>query len=244
MSSGLFRLSHLSSADPVYHRVRNEIVAAALPLADRLARRFSHRGEPIEDLSQVARLGLIKAVDHYDVARGSGFTRFAVPSILGELKRHFRDRGWLIRVPRRLQETRLAVNQAAVSLTQRLGREPTVDDYAAELGVPSGQVRDAIDCGGAYDGVSLHSPAFRESSDELADLLGDDDHGIDNVDNRMTLRPLLRQLPLREQRILSMRYGQDMTQSQIAERVELSQMHVSRLLRHSLDTLRKGLMAV
>ena len=237
----LARLAGLEHDDPEYTTVRNTVVCKALPLADRLARRFAHRGESMDDLSQVARLGLVKSVDHFDNSRGTGFTRFATPSILGELKRHFRDKGWLIRVPRRLQETRLAMNRVALTLTQRLGREPTPADFARELDIPVAQVRDGIDCGAAYDGVSLQSPLHRDSGDELGDTVGDRDPAMDVVEDRVRLGPALRSLPQRERRILAMRFADDMTQSQIAERVELSQMHVSRLLRSSLAKLRAAL---
>lgn len=237
----LARLSQLPRTDQRYHRLRNEIVSQAMPLADRLARRFEHRGEPLEDLTQVARLGLVKSVNNFDPERGTGFTRFAVPSILGEIKRHFRDKGWLIRVPRRLQETRLAINKATLDLTQQLEREPTVDDLAAALDIPAEQVRAGLECSGAYDGVSMHTPARRGSDEELVDFFGACDPELETVENRVTLSPLLRQLPQRERRILAMRYARDMTQAQIAEQIDLSQMHVSRLLRQSLDTLRAGL---
>lgn len=132
----LERMERLKKTDPRRRALRNTVVQRALPLADRLARRFEHRGQPLEDLTQVARLGLINAVDNFKCGRGGGFTHFAVPSILGELKRHFRDKGWLVRVPRRLQETRLAFNEASKDLSQRLGRSPTLEDYAEYLSMP------------------------------------------------------------------------------------------------------------
>ncbi|HIV58815.1 MAG TPA: SigB/SigF/SigG family RNA polymerase sigma factor [Candidatus Stackebrandtia faecavium] len=243
LAPDLERLSRLPRKDPQAMSLRNSIVEKATPLADRLARRFDHRGEPLDDLTQVARLGLVKAVDNYKPQRASGFTRFAIPSIMGELKRHFRDKGWMVRVPRHLQETRLAINKSATELTQQLGREPTVDDYAQRLSLSSTQVRAGMDCTSAYDAVSLESPAHRDSSDELGDTIGHDDKGLELAETRLALLPLLNKLQPRERQILAMRYGQDLTQSQIAAKVHLSQMHVSRLLRQSLTKLRADLNA-
>ncbi len=239
----LERLSRLRGKDSQAIGLRNSIVEAATPLADRLARRFDHRGEPLDDLTQVARLGLVKAVDNYKPQRAAGFTRFAIPSILGELKRHFRDKGWMVRVPRHLQETRMAINKSATDLTQQLGREPTIDDYARKLSLSRAEVRAGMDCTGAYDAVSLESPAHRDSSDELGDTIGHDDKGLELAETRLALLPLLNKLQPRERQILAMRYGQDLTQSQIAAKVHLSQMHVSRLLRQSLTKLRTDLNA-
>lgn len=235
----LEQLSRLDESDPRRHRLRNTVVRKAMPLADRLARRFDHRGQPLEDLTQVARLGLINAVDNYDCCRGRGFTRFAVPSILGELKRYFRDKGWLVRVPRRLQESRLAFNEAAKVLSQRLGRTPTVADYAEYLSITPDQVRETLECAGAYDGVSLQAPAHRDSAEELVDSLGAGDPELRHAESRALLRPALTDLPERERRILALRFVDDLHQSEIAERVGLSQMHVSRLLRQTLGTLRE-----
>lgn len=235
----LERMEHLKKTDPRRRRLRNTVVQRALPLADRLARRFEHRGQPLEDLTQVARLGLINAVDNYSCERGKGFTRFAVPSILGELKRHFRDKGWLVRVPRRLQETRLAYNEATKVLTQRLGRSPTLEDYADYLEVPVEQVREGIECASAYDGVSLQTPAHRDSAEELADSIGGFDPALKCAEARQLLRPAVRNLPERERRILALRFVEDLHQSEIANRVGLSQMHVSRLLRQTLGKLRE-----
>jgi RNA polymerase sigma-B factor len=237
----LDRMARLPGGDPARKRLRNDVVERAMPLADRLARRFEHRGESIDDLTQVARLGLVKSVNNFNAERGTGFTRFAVPSILGEIKRHFRDKGWLIKVPRRLQETRLALNSASRELSQKLGREPTVEDFAEYLSIPVAQVRAGMDCVGAYDGVSLQAPAHRDSDAQVADSIGAADPDMACVETRQSLRPLIMQLSARERRILAMRFGEDLTQSQIADRVGLSQMHVSRLLRQSLAKLRQGL---
>ncbi|HZE41507.1 MAG TPA: SigB/SigF/SigG family RNA polymerase sigma factor [Stackebrandtia sp.] len=237
----LEELVELPRRDPHRRRLRNSVVESAMPLADRLARRFEHRGEPLEDLTQVARLGLINAVDNFKTGRGAGFTRFAVPSILGEIKRYFRDKGWMVRVPRRLQETRLAFNESCWHLPQRLGRTPTVEEHAAYLGLPVEQVRAGIDCVNAYEATSLQIPAHQDSSTQLAEALGDDDPAMASAEARMLLRPLIEELPERERRILVLRFVDDLRQTEIAQRVGLSQMHVSRLLRQILTRLRAGL---
>lgn len=241
VQSDLERLARLPRTDPKRTALRNSIVEQVMPLADRLARRFERRGEPLEDLMQVARLGLVKAVNNFDAQRGTGFSRFAVPSISGELKRHFRDKGWMVRVPRHLQETRLAINKSTVELSQKLGREPTVDDFAARLSMSPEQIRAGMNCTSAYDAVSLHTPAYRDSSEELGDSLGDRDPGMELAETRVSLRPLIQRLSPRERRILAMRFADDLTQAQIANQVKLSQMHVSRVLRQTLSTLRDGL---
>ena len=234
----LERLQGLAENDPRHRELRNRVVGQALPLADRLARRFANRGEPLEDLTQVARLGLVNAADHYRTERGCGFTRYAVPSILGEIKRHFRDRGWMVRVPRRLQETRLALNEATGRLAQQLGRSPTVADYAEYLEVSEDQVRAAMQCADAYDAVSLQSPAHRDSPEELAEALGASDPELASAEVRQLLRPAIRELEPRERTILALRYLHDLHQSEIGRRVGLSQMHVSRLLQRTLRRLR------
>jgi RNA polymerase sigma-B factor len=223
---------------PEHQLLRAQIVQELLPFAERLARRFQHRGEPLDDLIQVARLALIKAVDGYDATRGSGFFSYAVPTIVGELKRHFRDKGWGMRVPRALQERRMDIVKAADELTQKLGRIPTDADLAEQLKLTEAEVRDGRNCGRAYAPLSLHTPTGDESGAEIADLLGDVDPAIELVEYRESLRPLIARLPQRQQRILAMRFGDNMTQSQIAAQVDLSQMHVSRLLSQSLSQLR------
>ncbi|GAA4906822.1 RNA polymerase sigma-B factor [Stackebrandtia albiflava] len=236
-------LADASGDDREREALRHDIIEHAMPLADRLARRFDHRGVPLEDLTQVARLGLVKAVDGFTTRRGTAFSRFAIPTILGELKRHFRDKGWIIRVPRRLQETRLAINEATSYLHQRLGRTPTVDDYATHLGIPAEQVRAGMACVHAYDAISLQSPAHPGSEEELSEFIGGEDPAMTTAETRTALGPIIAQLPERERRILAMRYADDLTQAQIADRVKLSQMHVSRLLRQTLAKLREGLRA-
>jgi RNA polymerase sigma-B factor len=224
-------------------RVRERLVEMYLPLAEHLARRFRHRGEPLEDLVQVASLALLKSIDGFDTARGAAFTSYAIPMIVGELKRHFRDKGWDVRVPRRLQELRLEIGKVSGDLAQQLGRSPTVADLAANLGVGEEEVIEALDCAQAYRALSLHAPVTgEESAGELVDLLGDADPGLETVENRAALRPLLATLPQREQRIIAMRFFGNLTQSQIAAELGISQMHVSRLLAHALGVLRKGLL--
>ncbi len=229
------------SAD--HARVRDRLIEMYLPLAEYLARRFRNRGELQDDLNQVANLGLIKSVDGYDVTRGAAFTSYAIPMIVGELKRHFRDKGWDVRVPRRLQELRLEITKASSDLAQSLGRSPTVADLAAELCVTEEEIIEGLDSAHAYRALSLHAPvAGEEATTELVDLLGDVDHDLENVEDREALRPLIARLPAREQKIIAMRFFGNMTQSQIAEELGISQMHVSRLLAHALAVLREGLL--
>jgi RNA polymerase sigma-B factor len=225
-------------------RVRERLIELYLPLAEYLARRFRNRGEPLDDLAQVANLGLIKSVDGYDLDRGAAFTSYAIPMIVGELKRHFRDKGWDVRVPRRLQELRLEITKATSELAQRLGRSPTVGDIAQHLEVSEEDVIEGLDSGHAYRALSLHAPvAGDEATTELADLLGGLDPDLEGVEDREALRPLIAKLPQREQRIIAMRFFGNMTQSQIAGELGISQMHVSRLLSHALGALRSGLLA-
>lgn len=220
-------------------RVRARLIEMYIPLAEYLARRFRNRGEPLDDLVQVANLGLIKSVDGYDVTRGAAFTSYAIPMIVGELKRHFRDKGWDVRVPRRLQELRLEITKASGDLAQQLGRSPTVADLAAHLKVSEEDIIEGLDSAHAYRALSLHAPvAGEEATTELMDLIGDVDRDMENVEDREALRPLIAKLPVREQKIIAMRFFGNMTQSQIAAELGISQMHVSRLIRRSLDDMR------
>jgi RNA polymerase sigma-B factor len=239
----LSALADLPPDSPDRARVRRRLIELYLPLAEYLARRFRNRGEPLDDLAQVANLGLIKSVDGYDVDRGAAFTSYAIPMIVGELKRHFRDKGWDVRVPRRLQELRLEITKATSELAQRLGRSPTVRDIAEHLGVSEEDVIEGLDSGHAYRALSLQAPvAGDEATTELADLLGGLDPDLEGVEDREALRPLIAKLPQREQRIIAMRFFGNMTQSQIAGELGISQMHVSRLLSHALGILREGLL--
>jgi RNA polymerase sigma-B factor len=239
----LARLANLDPQSDDHARLRARIIEDLLPLATHIANRFRNRGEPFDDLVQVANLALIKAVDGFDPERGVSFSSYAVPFIAGELKRHFRDRTWHIRVPRRLQELSLQINRATDELTQQLGRSPTVADLAAHLDVGEEETIEALEAAGAYHSLSLDAPAGGEDgSSTLVDLIGSEDTELAEVDARVALPPLLATLPVREQRILAMRFFGNLTQSQIAAEMGISQMHVSRLITKALATLRRALM--
>jgi len=240
----LILLHDLPVDGPDRERVRERVIEMHLPLAEYLARRFRNRGEPFDDLVQVANLGLIKSVDGYDADRGAAFTSYAIPMIVGELKRHFRDKGWDVRVPRRLQELRLEIGKVTGDLAQELGRSPTVADIAERLAVTEEDVIAGLDSGHAYRALSLQAPVQGEEPvTELGDLLGDLDPDMEHVEDREALRPLIAKLPPREQKIIALRFFGNLTQSQIAAQLGISQMHVSRLLSHSLVQLRQGLLA-
>ncbi|MGH3728532.1 MAG: RNA polymerase sigma factor SigF [Micromonosporaceae bacterium] len=241
----LNRLGDLPVHHPDRHWIRDRVANLCLPLAEHLAARFRNRGEPDDDLRQVAAVGLLKAIDGFDPTRGVDFSGYAVPTIVGELKRHFRDKGWTIRVPRRLQELKLDIARAVSTLTQNLQRSPSVTDIAGYLGCSEEDVLEGMDAAHAYSAISLAAPASSDTSSltTVADQLGFDDSALERVDDRATLRPLLAQLPEREQRIIAMRFFDNMTQSEIAENVGISQMHVSRLLTKSLRLLREGMLA-
>ena len=241
-TAGLARLAAMSAQDPRRPALRRAVVEDNLPLVHHLAQRFKGRGEPYDDLVQVGTIGLMNAIDRYDPSRGS-FTTFAVPTIVGEIRRHFRDRGWAMRIPRRVQDLGRRVSQAREALTHQLGRSPTVDEIARLLEVDPDLVLEALDTTAAYLTVPL--PAMADEGQigarGLADAEAGHDAGLELVEQREMLRPLLAQLPAREQRILELRFGRGMTQSRIASEVGLSQMHVSRLLAKSLGTLRREL---
>jgi RNA polymerase sigma-B factor len=239
----MFReLSGLSEESSDYERQRERIVQRCLPLADHIARRFDGRGEPREDLVQVARVGLVNAVNRFDVEAGSDFVSFAVPTIMGEVRRHFRDNSWSVKVPRRLKELHLRLGAATAELSQRLGRAPTASELAAELEMDREEVIEGLVAGSSYNTLSIDSGGGGdEEAPAIVDTLGDLDTGLDQIDNRETLRPLLAQLPERERTVLLLRFFESMTQTQIAERVGVSQMHVSRLLAKSLARLRDQL---
>ncbi|MGH2761455.1 MAG: SigB/SigF/SigG family RNA polymerase sigma factor [Thermoleophilaceae bacterium] len=228
-----------------YHRdgdlaAREELVVRLVPLARQLASRYRHAGEQHEDLVQVACLGLLKAVDRYQPERGAGFARYAVPTILGELKRHFRDRAWSVHVPRATQELVLKVGDALGTLPAKLGRAPRPRDVAEAVGAPVEEVLEAMEAATAYEAASLDAPrpgSDRHDAWTHADTLAEDDPGYERVEIGATLRGTLAALPARDRLILRLRFERDMTQAEIAEQVGLSQMHVSRLLRRSLDRL-------
>jgi RNA polymerase sigma-B factor len=230
--------------DPARRRARDELVTLHLPLVQFLARRFRDRGEPLEDLVQVGTIGLIKAVDRFDPQRGVEFSTYATPTIVGEIKRHFRDKGWAIRVPRRLQELRISLGQATAELSQKSGRAPTVAELAAHLGISEDEVIEGLEGAQAYSTASLDAHVGGDDGEEspsLVDRLGSDDLDLEAVEYRESLKPLLAALPSRERRILALRFFHGMTQSEIAAEVGISQMHVSRLLAKSLATLRDGM---
>ncbi len=221
--------------------LRNHLVNAHLGLAEYLARRFANRGEPLDDLIQVASIGLVKAVDRFDPERPVEFSTYATHTIVGELKRHFRDKGWAVRAPRRLQELYLRLGQVVAELSQELGRSPTVAELAAEMQASEEEVLEAMEAGQAYRFASLDAPApgpDDEGSSTLGSQLGEDDLTMAAAEDRAALSPLLEALPPREQRILFLRFFQGLTLSEIATQLGISQMHVSRLLARSLSQLR------
>ncbi len=223
---------------PEAKEIRNRLIELHLPLVEYCARRFLNRGEPLDDLVQVGTIGLIKAVDRFDTERGVEFSTYATPTIIGEIKRHFRDKGWAIRVPRRLQELRMAIATATGELSQKLGRSPTARELAEELGVSVEDVLEGMESGNAYSAMSLDSGSGEDDSGSWWDTLGDHDAALEHVEIRESLRPLIERLPPREQQILVLRFFRQQTQSQIAAEIGVSQMHVSRLLTRILEKLR------
>ncbi|GAA3390222.1 SigB/SigF/SigG family RNA polymerase sigma factor [Cryptosporangium minutisporangium] len=240
---GLFvRLAGLAVDDRQRGVVRDALVTEYLSLARNLAWRFRDRGEPLDDLVQVARVGLIKAVDRFDPGRGIAFPVYAIPTITGELRRHFRDRGWDVRVPRRLQELHLQLRAATQELSHRTGRAPTAGELATYLRLPREQVIEGLQAGDAYTAGSLDRPSTpRPGAPTLGDLLPDLDRPFERVDDHEALAPLVAALPPRERRILYLRFVEEQTQTQIAQEIGVSQMHVSRLLSATLAQLRKGM---
>ncbi|MGW2302540.1 RNA polymerase sigma factor SigF [Streptomyces sp. NPDC001809] len=222
--------------------LRNQLVRMHLPLVEHLARRFRNRGEPLDDLTQVATIGLIKSVDRFDPERGVEFSTYATPTVVGEIKRHFRDKGWAVRVPRRLQELRLSLTTATAELSQQHGRSPTVHELAERLGISEEEVLEGLESANAYSTLSLDVPDTDDESPAVADTLGAEDEALEGVEYRESLKPLLEDLPPREKRILLLRFFGNMTQSQIAQEVGISQMHVSRLLARTLAQLREKLL--
>lgn len=216
----------------------DELVASLLPLAKRLAARYRHAGESQEDLEQVACLGLVKAVDRYDPSAGP-LVRYAVPTILGELRRHFRDKGWGVHVPRSVQENLLTVNKAAERLSATLGRTPRARDIASFTGLSLDDVIEALDAGASYTPAALDAPQRSDDPEarSLGDALGSNDPNYELVELGQSIGPAFRELPARERAIVQLRFFEDLTQAEIAERIGISQMHVSRLLRRALDTL-------
>jgi RNA polymerase sigma-B factor len=236
------RLTVLPAGDPERARIRATLVELHLPLVEYLARRFRNRGEWLDDLTQVATIGLIKSIDRFDLERGVEFSTYATPTIVGEIKRHFRDKGWAVRVPRRLQELKLSLTKAIGELAQREGRAPTVSELAAHLQMSEEEVLEGLESANAYSTVSLDAPdSGDEDAPAVADSLGMIDEALEGVEYRESLKPLLERLPPREKKILLLRFFGNMTQSQIAAELGISQMHVSRLLARTLAQLREGL---
>lgn len=239
----LAELSELDQDDPARTSLRDELVTMNLPLVEHLARRFRDRGENHEDLVQVGTVGLIKAVDRFDTSRGVQFSTYATPTIVGEIKRHFRDRGWAIRVPRRLQELRISLSRATSELSQQTGRSPTVAELARHLEISEEEVLEGLESAQAYATSSLDAGTSQgDDSMSLGATMGDVDLSLEGVDNRESLKPLLAALPERERQILFLRFFDNKTQSEIAEDLDISQMHVSRLLARTLAKLRTGLL--
>lgn len=241
------KLAGLEPDDPRCQEIRTEIVHLGLPLADHIARRFSGRGEAFDDLLQIARMGLVQAVDRFDVSRGSSFLSFAVPTIMGEVRRHFRDHTWAVRVPRGTKELHLRIGPASEVLFQRLGRTPTAREIAAELGAELTEVTQALIAGNGHTSNSLDA-AVREHDDDtpppaVLTKLGTEEPCFGLLEDAMAVRPLIEQLPRRERQILVWRYFGTMTQNQIAQRLGISQMQVSRILSKTLATLREQALA-
>src|ERR671917_1832069 len=218
---------------------REELVERFLPLARDLALRYTYTDEPFDDLLQVASLGLIKAIDRFEPGRGTKFTSYAAPTILGELKRHFRDKGWALHVPRDLQERTLAVSRATETLSKELGRSPKVREVAAEIGCSVEEVLEAQEAAASYEAASLDAPTSRDDDEAaaLVDLMGDEDTSYELVEARDAIASTWRALPDVERQVLELRFMHDLTQREIGERIGYSQMHVSRLLRRALNRL-------
>ena len=231
-----------SAPEATHDAAREGLVHLHLPLVEHCARRFRNRGEPYEDLVQVGTIGLLKSIDRFDLERGVEFSTYATPTIIGEIKRHFRDKGWAIRVPRRLQELRMQIGTASAELTQSLGRSPTPRELAERIDCSVEDILEGIESSNAYSTLSLD--AGDDSEDGAAtmlDAIGVDDEGLEHVEIRESIKPLLDRLDAREKRILLLRFFRNMTQSQIAEEIGVSQMHVSRLLSRTLEQLRTSM---
>ncbi|WP_410643319.1 SigB/SigF/SigG family RNA polymerase sigma factor [Amycolatopsis sp. lyj-346] len=231
--------SRLADEDFRRSELRRQLITEHLPLAENIARRFSGRGEPFDDLLQIARTGLIHAVDRYDPERGADFLSFAVPTIMGEVRRYFRDTGWSMRVPRALKELKLKLGQAGDTLAHDLGRAPTPSELATHLDMDVELVREGLLAAQAYRATSIDAPARgAEGTATIADRLVVDDSGFASFDNRIALQAAMAKVPPRERAIIKMRFFDDLSQSQIAERIGVSQMQISRLLARTLEQLR------
>lgn len=224
-------------------RAREQVIQEQLPLAEFLARKFAGRGEPVEDLVQVASVGLIKAVDRFDVDRSIEFSTYATPNILGEIKRYFRDKGWAMRVPRGLQELRQSAKDAIRDQTVKTGRSPTVGELAEILKTDEESVAEALTLGRAYNTASLDAPVSQDDSegDTIIDLQADDNLPIEGLEDRILLQSAISGLKTQQQQILKLRFNEGKTQTEIANHIGVSQMHVSRLLRRAIEDLRHRL---
>jgi RNA polymerase sigma-B factor len=221
--------------------IRDALVERYLPLARQLARRYQRPEEPLDDLMQVASLGLVKAIDRFDCTREVAFSSYAVPTILGEIKRHFRDRTWSVRVPRDLQELALKAERGVGELTRDLHRQPSVGELAEHLGIGEEQALEALEAAGAYHATSLDTPRGGEAdtgSDTLADTIGGAEDGYDRAEDRATIDRLMRTITPREREVLRLRFEEDLTQAEIGEIIGVSQMQVSRLIRQAVSRLR------
>jgi RNA polymerase sigma-B factor len=219
---------------------REELITRYLPLVKSLARRFASRGQPVEDLIQVGSIGLIKAIDRFDLGRGVELSTYATPTILGEIKRYFRDKGWAVKVPRALQDLNVRLNRVVEQLTVELRRSPTIGELAKATGVSEEEVVEALESGRAYSSVSIFSggPGEEDESLELLDCLGSEEEAYEIFEQRRVLAPAMERLEPRERLILHLRFFEGRTQTEIAMRIGISQMHVSRLIRNSIENLR------
>jgi RNA polymerase sigma-B factor len=237
------RFRDLSTTEMVRLDARDGLVSLHLPLVEHCARRFRNRGEPFEDLVQVGTIGLIKSIDRFDLDRGVEFSTYATPTIIGEIKRYFRDKGWAIRVPRRLQELRMQIGTTTAELTQTLGRSPTPRELAEAIGCTIEEIVEGIESGNAYSTLSLDAAddSGEDGGVSMLDMMGLDDDELEQVEIRESIKPLLEALPSREKQILLLRFFKNKTQSEIANEIGVSQMHVSRLLGRTLEQLRTTL---
>jgi RNA polymerase sigma-B factor len=234
-------MSGLGADDRRRAELRERLITEHMPVARNIAHRFRNRNESVEDLTQVASVGLVKAIDRFDPSGGSDFMSFAVPTITGEVRKHFRDTAWAMRVPRPLKELHTRISSASATLSQELDRAPTPSEIAERLGLGKAQVIEGLQVANAQYSSSLDDLLAPDGDLSLGDTLGDYDSALAGVDDRVALRPLLEELPERERRVIALRFFRNMTQTQIAERVGVSQMHVSRLLSRTLAKLREGL---
>ncbi|MGO4443270.1 SigB/SigF/SigG family RNA polymerase sigma factor [Mycobacterium sp. 2YAF39] len=239
LNEKLRHLATLEEGSSAYRRQRDEIIQRALPLANHIARRFRNRGEPVDDLVQAARVGLVNAVNRFDPENGADFLAFAVPTMMGEVRRHFRDYGWAVKVPRRLKDLQGQMVKARGALSQELNRAPTATEIAKHLDIDRESVIEATIASSNYTTLSTDiQPGPDDEYRGIGDTLGDIDPNLDKVIALETVRPLIAALPSREQTVLKLRFFENLTQTQIAERMGYSQMHVSRLIAKALDTLR------